>query len=243
MTESAHQTERGTCGGPGPAPAVVLFLLLWFAIGYWHQRRFDLPTPVSRLDQLHAWVVQGTWNIDAYFGNTGDRAFYGGHFYSDKARGTVAVLFPAFLVGVALAEWTDAGVETREGWLMTSWSACAGAVAPLVAAGGVAFWRWLSRFVSERTALLGTLGLFLGAAPLPYSTILYSHALVIGLLATSLYSFQRHVEMCSARASIGEEPGSPSASEARPPKVAHSWSRSRWVWLSGLAAGWAAVSE
>jgi len=40
---------------------------------------------LSRLDLLHALVVQHTFNIDAYQTNTVDKATSDGHFYCDKS--------------------------------------------------------------------------------------------------------------------------------------------------------------
>ena len=44
----------------------VLFGLLFFALTYVHQKRFDSPTPVSRLNLLHALWQHGTFRIDAF---------------------------------------------------------------------------------------------------------------------------------------------------------------------------------
>ena len=76
-----------------------LFALLLFACVYVHQNRFNSATPVSRLDLLHALVTEGTFRIDAYHQNTPDKAIHGGHFYSDKAPGTVVLAFPGIRSG------------------------------------------------------------------------------------------------------------------------------------------------
>lgn len=48
--------------------------LLFFSMPYVHQKEFDAPTPVSRLDLLHALAVYGTFEIDTYHTNTPDKA-------------------------------------------------------------------------------------------------------------------------------------------------------------------------
>ncbi len=54
--------------------------------------------------------------------------------------------------------------------------------------GAAALFVWLSGFVSRRAALATALGLTLGSLPLPYSTLLFSHAQVIGLLAIAIWA-------------------------------------------------------
>jgi hypothetical protein len=61
-----------------------------------------LRADVSRLDLLHALVVQGTVSIDAYHENTPDKAAYDGHYYSDKAPGTGALALLRNAVAVRL---------------------------------------------------------------------------------------------------------------------------------------------
>ena len=48
----------------------------------------------SRLDLLHALVVQKSFAIDAYHENTGDKSINNGHYYSDKAPGIVFIALP-----------------------------------------------------------------------------------------------------------------------------------------------------
>lgn len=50
----------------------------------------------SRLDLVLALVEQGTFRIDAYVENTGDYAWVGGHFYSDKAPGLAFAAVPLY---------------------------------------------------------------------------------------------------------------------------------------------------
>ena len=52
----------------------------------------------SRFDLTRAIVEHGTLCIDAYHENTGDKAYYGGHFYTDKAPGQPLLAVPAAAV-------------------------------------------------------------------------------------------------------------------------------------------------
>jgi len=52
----------------------------------------------SRLDLTMAIVDEGRLTIDSYYNNTGDRAYYNGHYYSDKAPGMSFLAIPIYTV-------------------------------------------------------------------------------------------------------------------------------------------------
>ncbi|HVZ33781.1 MAG TPA: hypothetical protein VG963_15220, partial [Polyangiaceae bacterium] len=52
--------------------------------------------PVSRFDLTRSIVERGTFEIDAYVDNTGDRARRGAHWYSDKAPLAAFLALPAY---------------------------------------------------------------------------------------------------------------------------------------------------
>ncbi|MCL5097076.1 MAG: hypothetical protein M1608_06025 [Candidatus Omnitrophica bacterium] len=166
----------------------ILGALLFFCLVFAHQKKFDSATPVSRLDLLHALWEHQSFSIDAYHTNTPDKAFFQGHYYSDKAPGTVAVALPAFAVSAQILNWANIPLDSPKGWLISSWLSCAGSLALVTAIGGVALYAWLCRWTSARAALITVLALFLGAAPLPYSTMMFSHALVIGLICICMWA-------------------------------------------------------
>src|ERR671933_1832665 len=56
----------------------------------------------SRLDLSRALVERGTLQIDAYADNTGDKAVFDGHAYSDKAPGQALAAVPPVALGVGL---------------------------------------------------------------------------------------------------------------------------------------------
>jgi hypothetical protein len=168
----------------------VLGGLLYFCLVFAHQKKFDSATPVSRLDLLHALLVQHTVCIDAYHTNTPDKSVFQGHYYSDKAPGAVVAALPAFTISAQTLKWVNISLESKTGWLVSSWIACAGSVTLITTLGGVALFAWLCHWVSPRAALATIFALFLGAAPLPYSTMMFSHAMVIGLISIAIWALR-----------------------------------------------------
>jgi hypothetical protein len=205
---------------------LALFALLLFACVYVHQKRFNSATPVSRLNLLHALVVHGTFRIDAYHQNTPDKAIHDGHYYSDKAPGTVALAFPGFVLAALGLKALGVSLDSDTGWLVSSWVACATSLGLLAALGGVALFAWLCRWTSPRSALVTTLAIFLGAAPLPYATLMFSHALAVGLVALALWAVERGT-VVRGQGTVVEGQSS----------------HMRWDWLAGFACGWVLASE
>ena len=167
---------------------VCLGSVVLFALIYSHQRRFDSATPVSRLDLLHAIVCAYSLSIDRWERNTTDKTWVNQHYCSDKAPGTTVIALPAFAVIVGLGQIVGIDLDSKLGWLVTSWSACAFSQALPTALGAAALFVWLSRFVRRRAALVTVLALTLGSLPLPYSTLLFSHAQVIGLIGIAVWA-------------------------------------------------------
>ncbi len=93
----------------------------------------------------------------------------------------------------------------------------------------------LSNYVSCRSALITTLILFLGAAPLPYATMMFSHALVVGLLAIAIWAVERSKKI------------KPDMFNSIPRRGISKFRRwfiyNRWSLLAGFACGWALASE
>jgi hypothetical protein len=162
-------------------------LLFFFVSIYVHQRPSECPTPVSRLALLHS-LAAGRLNIDAYREKTADVAEQNGHFYSDKAPGTVALSLPAFALSAIILKVVGCPIESDSGWLFSSWIACAGSISIVTAIGAGLLFAWLSNYVPPKVAVITVLAIFFGAAPLPYSTMMYSHAFVIGLISIAIWA-------------------------------------------------------
>ena len=170
--------NRGTVG----------ILIVWLALSFVHQKLYYSATPASRLDLLHAVVMDGSLALDRRRAKTPDVAWVNGHYYSDKAPGTATLALPAFVSAAGVLRGVGVDLDSKTGWLVTSWAACAFSQALPAALGAAALFVWLRRFVIERAALVTVLALTLGSLPLPYSTLLFSHAQVIGLIGIAIWA-------------------------------------------------------
>jgi hypothetical protein len=191
--ESAWATlQRLSNNGRAYSMQTRMFLLLFVCYSYCHQDYTD-DNSSSRLDLLHALVTERTLNIDRYHTNTSDKAFFRGHYYSDKAPGTVLLALPAFAVcsvfsrnsGASQDPLTDWGSGK---WLCCSWVSTVFSVGLITAIGGACYFSLLRRWAGPRAALIGTFAIFLGAAPMAYATMLFSNGLAAGLLSVALWA-------------------------------------------------------
>jgi len=82
-----------------------LALLLLICYSYFFPRWADWGVN-SKVDLTMAIVDEGTFAIDTYYQNTGDYAFYKGHYYSDKAPGTSFLAVPVYAAFKAIAGTT-----------------------------------------------------------------------------------------------------------------------------------------
>jgi len=142
----------------------------------------------SRLDFLHALIVEHTFKIDSYQNNTGDKSQINGHYYSDKAPGIVILALPAFSISAMILEVLNVPIDSENGWFFSSWMTTIGSVSLITALGGVGLFAFLCPLVGQRFAFITSLIAFLGAAPFPYATMLFSHAAVAGLICIALWA-------------------------------------------------------
>ena len=162
--------------------------LMLFALCYVHQINYNSATPVSRLNLLHAIISHHQLSIDSYAANTPDKAYYAGHYYSDKAPGTALVALPGFAAAAMIGHVRGIDLESSLGWRITSWAACIVSQALPAACGAAALFAWLRRYVCTRVALWTVLAIMLGGLCLPYSTLLFSHSQVIGLICVAVWA-------------------------------------------------------
>lgn len=212
--------------------AFLLFLLLFFCYSVIHQQMGWNQN--SRLDLLHALFVHKTFKIDTYHDNTGNKSLRDGSYYSDKAPGVVFLAVPAFALSKSILYALNIPLDSGKGWLASSWITTAGSVGLITAIGGAAMFLFLCRFAAQRFALIATMIIFLGAAPFPYSTMLFSHAAALGLLCIALWA----VADASFVSQLGITPNPPFEIEN---SVASHWI-SRHI-LAGLCCGLALASE
>ncbi len=165
---------------------LLLFVSLLVPFAYFNHS--DGWNQGARLAELHAIVLQGTLQIDAYHEVTGDKALIDGHYYSEKGPGIVLLALPAFTATVLAQRARGIDPDSPEGWRVSQWIATAGSVGVVAALGGVAFFALLAPRLGTPIALVSTYAVFLGALTFPYATAMFAHAGTIGLLSIALWA-------------------------------------------------------
>ncbi len=193
--------------------AIVLFTLGLVSYGYFFQGRG--PNQSSRFDLTRAVVEQHTFRIDRYHGNTFDKAFAEGHFYSDKAPGLSLAAVPAYALWRVASR--DPGIAEDDPGLWATTTATVGALSALAMA--LAFLLLVREGFTTRTALLVAVTFGLGTPAFIYSTTFFAHQLVASLLLIALFLVRAERSDESRRGTAGR------------------------LALVGFLAGWAAISE
>ncbi len=176
-SELAHQRRR----------AILLVALLLFAYGFFQQH--PAWNEYSRYDLVRAIVEQGTGQIDSFHENTGDAAFYAGHWYSDKAPGTALLGVPVYVLllvssGLSGASGVPGQVEAVQALaFVESGIATALLVVLLV--------RFLAPLVGERWAIAVALAYGFGSIAFPFATMFFGHAASTAALFASFYLLHR----------------------------------------------------
>jgi hypothetical protein len=184
----------------------------FYQAGGWNQN--------SRFDLVRAVVEQGTLRIDAYHENTGDKARFGGHFYTDKAPGASFAAVPTVLLVRALMRAAGGATDSPSALMWLSYVAqLAAAALPAVVSALCLFWVSCRLGASEAAAALAALAYGLGTPSWAYAIVFYGHTLSACCLMIALAAA---VEL--------RTPGS----ERRDAVLGL---------VVGLAAGWAVVTE
>jgi hypothetical protein len=184
----------------------------FFGGGGWNQN--------SRFDLLRAIVEQHTLRIDAFHENTGDKAHFEGHYYSDKAPGLVFLAVPVAIAARAGLRVAGVDPESAPGELAVAYLASLGAVAlPVALACVCLFFVGLRLGASASGAAFPALAMSLGTPIWAYATLFWAHAVVGAFL---LFGFA---------AALRLRDGTTPAAEFL------------WGLGVGLAAGWATVTE
>ncbi len=156
----------------GPA----LFLTLAFT----YVQFFQAATwgAACRFDLARAIVERGELTIDAYHENTGDKAFFAGHYYSDKGP------LPSFLAAPAVAAMRATRNVTGRPESDATWLTVTAGLAAFLASGlpaALAGWLFFvvlrARGVPESRAAVSAPLVFLATPLFPYATLLQGHAL------------------------------------------------------------------
>jgi hypothetical protein len=184
---------------------VQILLVIWLFVSY----AYFLPRRVDwnqngRMDMILAVVDQGRLEIDDYYGNTGDYARFGEHYYSDKAPGTALLGIPFYwafrtlarapIIGDALervaagaggrgaapgpaSPQEEAGLFPWRGYFaLALYAATLGAVAlPSALLGGLLYRLARRLGAGVGGAAILTLVYGLGTGAFPYGSALYGH--------------------------------------------------------------------
>jgi len=142
----------------------------------------------SRLDLARAIVERQTLRIDAYQAlpgwDTGDKALFEGHYYSDKAIGSSALAVPFLLILGGLGSLF--AVPSSADLLKHGLTLCV--IGTAFTLQGVALYEIALRIANKRwKALLATIAVCLGTMLWPYSVVFYGHVLAAALLAIAFY--------------------------------------------------------
>jgi len=158
---------------------IVTFLCILFCYAFFiHYIGSGSWNATSRLNLTFALAEKGTFTIDDYHENTGDKALYKGHYYSDKAPGTSFLAVPAYkllkLCGITSEKYIQY-------WLSVIVIGLPSAIL------GLLFLQLLQILGVENAWVrtLITLSYSLGTMAFPFSTIFYGHqmAAVFGIFS------------------------------------------------------------
>ncbi|MHA2620186.1 MAG: hypothetical protein V2G42_00415 [bacterium JZ-2024 1] len=153
-----------------------------FSGGGWNEK--------SRLALTRAIVEQGTLKIDAFEHSTGDKAFYQGHYYSDKAPGLSFAAVPVYAFIYTIERWTGSRrwqaidpPDLTNWWLITLFT-----VSVPCAVGAVLLDRLCMQWIgSPDRALFATLA-YIFASPISfYASIFVGHAVAASLAIAVFY--------------------------------------------------------
>jgi hypothetical protein len=164
--------------------AWLLAVILFVASAYFYQD--PEWNGNSRLNLTRAIVEQGTFAIDAYHDApgwaTGDKAFFQGHYYSDKAIGASMMAVPVYLLLHGASHALDLALSpTLIKHVLTT--AVMGSAFALC---GLAMFSIARRILGNPwRAALPTLAVALGTMLWPYSAVFYGHIPAAAFLAST----------------------------------------------------------
>lgn len=161
---------------------IILALTLLFMYGFF--RQVPVWNEYSRYDLVRALVEERTTRIDSYQDNTGDKAYFQGHSYSDKAPGSAFLGVPVYVVMTVLSGAAGSGTPDPPAAVEAlAFVECGIATVLLV----LLLIRFLRPAVGERWALLVSLGYGLGSIALPFATMFFGHAPTAFFLFAAFY--------------------------------------------------------
>jgi len=188
-----------------------LFALLFASYAYFYQAGGWNQN--SRFDLVRAITNDHTLRIDAFQHSTGDKAFFAGHYYSDKAPGIALTAVPVVAVARPILHMFGGDPETYAGLALLSYLATVFTAGLFTALAGVALYSLAIDLGStEAGALFAAITFGLATPIWTLATIFIGHAFSAAFL---VFAFAAACRARSTRDGL----------------------------MVGLCAGWATVSE
>ncbi len=179
-------SARGTALDAAARREIILGLALLLCYGFFRQE--PAWNEFSRYDLVRALVEDGTTRIDPYHENTGDKAFFEGHYYSDKAPGASILGIPVH-AGLLLTARLAGQAEPDEDAAVQALAFGVGAIPTVLLV--LLLIRFLRPTVGEPWALAIGLAYGLGSIAFPFATMLFGHAASACFLFASFYVLWR----------------------------------------------------
>ena len=188
--------------------ALLLGVMLFLGSAYFYQD--PEWNGNSRLDLTRAIVEQGSLSIDDFHDapdwDTGDKAFFHGHYYSDKAIGSSLLAVPIYcaLFKVAGAFGVPLGATLIKHVLTTA------VMGTMFAVGGVSMYAIAVRgcAATPGSRSLATLAIAFGTMLWPYSAVFYGHVPAAAFLILTFALLVTAVRDSEAMARAGSGSGS-----------------------------------
>jgi hypothetical protein len=167
---------------PALTRQLLVGLFVLFCFGFFHQ--VPIWNEPSRYDLVVAIVDDHTTQIDKTQSDTGDKALYNGHYYSDKEPGSAFLGVPVYglmrLVRIVTHQPPpDEDVSIQ----VLAFVECAIPTALLA----MLLIRFLSPLAGEWWAIVVSLGFALGTIAFPFATMYFGHATTTFLLFAAFY--------------------------------------------------------
>ena len=233
---------------------LLIFALVFISYAYFYQGGGWSQN--SRFDLVRAIVEQGTLRIDAYHENTQDKAYYQGHYYSDKAPGLALLALPVAAIARPLLRATGIDPASPRGLVATSYLVTVFAVA-LPAALACACLFWIAVRLGSNLSGAAFAAFCMGlATPLwAYATLFWGHALAGACLlfafaaGTTLQSSEHArrdflcgvaVGLSAGWATVSEYPAAPASAILAVFALAQVWPGGwprRWRTATGIVIG------
>lgn len=163
--------------------AIFLFSYSYFVhwIGGWNES--------SRLDLVYSIVERHSFNIDPYHQNTGDKAFFQGHYYSDKAPGLSFFAVPFYiLIKIIAAGFKLPIVFNAPDSLIVFYLLTLLTVGLPSALAGVLFYKFIGYFTDNKIfQLAASVGYSLCTLVFPYSTLFIGHQFSAALAFSAFF--------------------------------------------------------